>query len=242
MNWLKKAHTMNSKVILITGTRKGIGAHLTNHYLSNGYKVVGCSRQEGSIVAENYKHFQLDVSDEAAVIDMVNQTVKHFGRIDYLINNAGMAAMNHFVTTPGASAVKLANTNILGTFNVSREVSKQMIRQKNGRIVSFSTVAVPLNLSGEAVYASTKSAVETLTRVMAKELGSFGITVNALGPTPIETDLIKAVPKPKIDELISQQAIKRMGTFEDVTNVIDFYLDPKSAFISGQVIYLGGVF
>lgn len=229
-------------VILITGTRKGIGAHLASHFLSAGYHVAGCSRSPGTINHERYVHFELDVADESAVATMVHQVVHQFGRIDALINNAGVAAMNHFLTTPRATLERLTNTNFAGTFLVSREVSKQMMRQRSGRIVNFSTVAVPLNLAGEAVYAATKSAVETLTRVMAKEMGGYGITVNAIGPTPVETDLIKAVPKNKIDELIAQQSIKRLGTFDDVTNVIDFYLKQESSSISGQVIYLGGVF
>ncbi len=110
-----------------------------------------------------------------------------------------------------------------------------------GRIVNFTTVAVPLHLAGEAAYAATKAAVEELTRVLARELGEFGVTVNAIGPTPIDTDLIRNIPKDKIDRLLEQQAIHRMGTFADVTNVIDFFLRPESAFITGQTIYLGGV-
>jgi 3-oxoacyl-[acyl-carrier protein] reductase len=117
-----------------------------------------------------------------------------------------------------------------------------MMKSKKGSIVNYSTVAVPLDLEGEAVYAASKSAVESLTRVSSKELAPYGIRVNAIGPTPIPTDLIKAVPKNKIDELINDQAIKRMGKESDVSNVIDFFISPDSDFITGQVIYLGGVF
>jgi 3-oxoacyl-[acyl-carrier protein] reductase len=116
-----------------------------------------------------------------------------------------------------------------------------MQKQKYGRIVNFTTVAVPLNLEGEAIYAASKSAVETLTRIMAKELGGFGITVNSIGPCPIETNLIKTVPKEKIQKLLDQQAIKRYGEFEDISNVIDFFIKPESSFVTGQVIYLGGI-
>lgn len=115
--------------------------------------------------------------------------------------------------------------------------------QKNsfGRIVNFTTVASPLHLEGEAVYAASKSAVETLTKILAKELAPWKITVNAVGPTPIETDLIRSVPKEKIESLIKQQAIKRMGHFADVQNVIDFFLKSESNFITGQIVYLGGI-
>ena len=166
---------------------------------------------------------------------------KNEGRLDHLINNAGAAAMNHFLLTPTATAEKLLRTNFLGTFICSREAAKLMKDQGAGRIVNFTTVAVPLRLAGEAAYAASKAAVEELSRVLARELGEFGITVNSIGPTPIDTDLIRGIPKEKIDQLLQQQALHRMGTFDDVTNVIDFFLRPESAFVTGQTIYLGGV-
>ena len=105
----------------------------------------------------------------------------------------------------------------------------------------MASIATPLKLEGEAVYAASKAAVISFTQVVAKELASFGITVNAIGPTPIDTDLIKSVPEEKLDQLINLQAIKRRGTFNDVTNLIDFLIRPESDFITGQVIFLGGV-
>jgi 3-oxoacyl-[acyl-carrier protein] reductase len=96
-------------------------------------------------------------------------------------------------------------------------------------------------LEGELAYASSKTAVEKMTKILSKEIGSKNITVNCIGPTPIPTDLIKTVPKNKIEEIISQQSIKRLGALEDVKNVIDFYISKKSDFITGQKIYLGGL-
>jgi len=229
------------KVILITGTRKGIGKELAEYYLSLNFNVIGCSRGKKTIFNDNYKHFELDVSDEKAVLKMVRATKKEFEKIDILLNNAGIASMNHFLTTPCDTVKNIFNTNFLGTFIFSREVSKVMMKQKYGRIVNYTTVASALRLEGEAIYSASKSAIENFTQTISKELAPFNITVNAIGPTPIETDLIKAVPKDKIKDLLDKQAINRFGNIEDIINVIDFFIDDKSDFITGQVIYLGGI-
>jgi 3-oxoacyl-[acyl-carrier protein] reductase len=115
------------------------------------------------------------------------------------------------------------------------------MKQKYGRVVNYTTVASALRLEGEAIYAASKAAIENFTQTSAKELAPFNITVNAIGPTPVQTDLIKAVPKDKIDELLAKQTIKRFGQFDDIRNVIDFFISKKSDFITGQIIYLGGV-
>jgi 3-oxoacyl-[acyl-carrier protein] reductase len=228
--------------ILVTGSRKGIGLYLTNVFLERGFTVFGCSRSSTTLEHPNYRHYIVDVSNEHEVKAMFKDIRLLGVNLDVLINNAGVASMNHSMLTPISTVERLMRTNFNGTFLFSREALKLMQKTKQGRIINFSTVAVPLNLHGEAVYASSKSAVETLTRVMAKEVGEFGITINAVAPTPIDTDLTRTVPKNKLTELISQQAIKRMGNFDDVLNVIDFFIKPESSFITGQVIYLGGVF
>ena len=116
-----------------------------------------------------------------------------------------------------------------------------MAKNKYGRIVNFSSVAAPLSLEGESIYGSSKAAIESFTKTAAKEVSRFNITVNALAPTPVETDLIKGLPKENISELINQQTIKRIGKFEDISNVIDFFIKKESDFITGQIMYLGGI-
>lgn len=229
------------RIIIITGTRKGIGRYLAEQYLQEGDIVYGCSRRICDVEHPNYHHTRLDVSDEAEVVSFVRNVYKNHKHIDVLINNAGCASMNHFLLTPYDTAKKVFNTNFFGTFLMCREVAKYMVKNKSGRIVNYSTVAVALNLHGELVYSASKAAIEQLTRVLADEIGESGITVNAVGPTPIDTDLIKNVPENKLQDLLSHQCIKRIGRFEDVKNVIDFFLKPESNFITAQTIYLGGV-
>lgn len=229
------------RVILVTGTSRGIGRGLAEHFLAAGDTVCGCSRAASAIRHKRYTHFILDVSDETAVVAMVRAVVAQHGRIDALLNNAGIAAMNHALLTPAAVAQQIFATNFHGTFLFCREVAKAMVRAKGGRIVNFTTVATPLRLEGEALYAASKAAVESFTQVLARELGPTGVTVNAVGPTPVPTDLIRNVPQAKMDALLARQAIRRFGTVADIANVAEFFLAPKSAFVTGQVLYLGGV-
>jgi 3-oxoacyl-[acyl-carrier protein] reductase len=228
-------------VMVVTGTRKGIGRHLAQHYLDQGYRVAGCSRGEGSIQDPGYLHFQMDVADEPSVVELFKTVGREWGRVDALLNNAGIASMNHVMLTPGSSFSQVLETNVLGAFLFAREAAKRMMRRRQGRIVNFATVASPLRLEGEAAYAASKAAVVNFTEIMAREVADLGITVNAVGPTPVPTDLIRSVPQEKMEALLARQAIRRFGSMEDIVNVIDFFLKPESDFITGQVIYLGGV-
>ena len=232
---------MSAPITLITGTRKGIGQYLAEHYLRQGHQVIGCSRTAPDWQHENYCHFLVDVTDEAAVQQMFAEVRRRFGGLDNLINNAGIAAMNHSLLTPIATVRQVLETNVIGTFLFCREAAKLMQVRRKGHIINFSTVAVPLNLEGESVYVASKAAVEGLTRVLAREFAPLGITVNTIGPVPIETDLIRGVPAKKIEQLVARQALPRLGKAEDVAHVADFFINPASNFITGQIIYLGGV-
>lgn len=229
------------QVMIITGARKGIGRFLAEHYVQHGFDVLGCSRNPSDLQLPAYEHYCLDVCDESAVKQMFLDISRKFGRLDVLINNAGIASMNHSLLTPLSTAQKLVNTNFLGTFLFCREAGKLMQRNRSGRIINFTTVASALNLEGEAIYAATKAAVESLTRTLARELAQFNITVNAVGPTPVKTDLTRSVPQAKLDALIARQAIHRYGEFADIRNVIDFFIQPESDYITAQVIFLGGI-
>lgn len=230
-----------SRVILITGTSRGIGKALAEHYLRQGISIAGCSRSAGTIQHENYRHFEANVANEDDVKQVLRQVRQELGPVEVLINNAGVASMNHILTTPLQTFRKIMEVNLQGTFLFTRECAKQMMRQKSGRIVNFTSVARPLNLEGEAAYASSKAAVESFTRVAAREFAPFGITVNAVGFPPTKTDLVVGVPEEKMQRLLSQQPLPRFAEMEDIINATDFLISEKSSFITGQTLYLGGV-
>jgi 3-oxoacyl-[acyl-carrier protein] reductase len=227
--------------ILITGASEGLGLAMAEYYLERGDSVIGCSRSDASIEHPHYSHFSLDVSDDEAVQMMFDALRRLDGHLDALINNAGVAGMNPVALMPPAVARRILETNVLGTFHFIRHAIRLLRRSNSGRIINMTTVAVPLNLEGEAVYAASKAAIESLTKIVAREMGAFGITCNAVGPGPAHTRLTQNVPARKMEALLSRQAIPRWTEPADVINVVDFFLQPESSLVTGQVIYLGGV-
>jgi 3-oxoacyl-[acyl-carrier protein] reductase len=227
--------------VLITGSSRGLGAALAEHYLEAGDRVIGCGRSASPLTHERYQHYALDVTDAAAVVGLFQDLKRQFKTLDVLINNAGIASMNAIALTPVEVARRVIETNFLAAFHFTREALRMMRGSAAARIVNISTVAVPLRLEGEAVYAASKSALETFTRIAAREMAPFGITCNAVGPCPVKTRLTAGVPSRKIQSVIDAQAIKRWGETADVVNVVDFFLRPESSMVTGQVIYLGGV-
>jgi 3-oxoacyl-[acyl-carrier protein] reductase len=231
----------DGRQILVTGASRGLGLALAQHYLAQGDTVYGCARGEASVEHERYTHFQFDVTQEPGVEALFGELRARGGRLDVLINNAGVAGMNAVALTTLEAARRIIDVNLIGTFLCSRAAIRLLRSSKAGRIVNLTTVAVPLRLEGEAVYAAAKSAVETFTRIVAKEVAPFGITCNAVGPSPVRTRLTEGVPEKKIQQLLDRQAIHRWGEAADVVNVVDFFLKPESALVTGQVVYLGGV-
>jgi 3-oxoacyl-[acyl-carrier protein] reductase len=229
-----------SRRVLITGTTRGLGQFLAEHYLAAGDQVIGCGRSQPSVQHERYTHQTVDVTDEAAVSRLTATVRERFGGLDVLINNAGVASMNAIALTPPSAARRVVETNFISAVALTHAAIRLMRRSTAGRIVNISTIAVPLRLEGEAIYAASKSALETFTRIAARELGSMGITCNAVGPSVVRTRLTEGVPQEKLDRLVRAQAIQTMAIPADVANVIDFFLRPESRLVTGQVIYLGG--
>ena len=227
--------------VLITGTSSGLGQQLAEHYLAGGDVVIGCARRASAIAHANYAHHQVDLKDEDAIAAMLAAIRSDHDGLDVLINNAGVAAMNAFALTPPAAMHHIVDTNLLGPMLVTHGAIRLLRKSTAGRIVNVTTIAVPLRLAGETVYAASKAALESFTRGLAKEVGVFGITCNAVGPSLTPTRLTNGLPPAVRERLLSQQAVAREGSAADVANVIDFFLRPESDLVTGQIVYLGGI-
>ena len=224
---------------LITGSSQGLGRALAERLLSEGWTVHGFARGPQDLTHAAFTAHAVDVTDEAAVRSAVS-AVAAAGRIDLLVNNAGAASLNALLLTPGKVAEQLMRVNYLGTFHCLQAVGKVMVRQRAGRIVNVTTVAVPLSLEGEAAYVASKAAVEALTRVAAKEFASQGVRVMAIGFGPVDTRLTRAVPRAALAK-INGQISRPDGTTMD--QAVEFFISQLHSpdFISGSVRYLGAV-
>lgn len=210
---------------------------VASHFLGLGYVVCGCSRSEGTLDAADYHHERLNVSDDKAVRAWVSTVAKKFGRIDVAVCNAGIVRSALMMSlTPTSILDDFTATHIRGAFLVCREVSKVMVRQKNGRIVNLSSPAVAWHLPGAAAYAATKAAVEEMTRVLARELAPAGVTCNVVRPGLVMTGPAHAMGEEWARWLLDQQTIQRTVTIEEVCNVIEFFASPASSAITGQTL------
>jgi 3-oxoacyl-[acyl-carrier protein] reductase len=224
---------------LITGTSQGLGLALAERLLADGWTVHGFSRGPQDLTHAAFTAHAVDITDESAVRAAV-ATIAEAGRIDLLVNNAGAASMNALLLTPGETAERLMRVNYLGTFHCLQAVGKVMVRQRAGRIINLTTVAVPLSLEGEAAYVASKAAVEALTKVAAKEFASQGVRVMAIGFGPVDTRLTRAVPRAALAK-INGQISRPDGTTMD--QAVEFFISQLHSpdFISGSVRYLGAV-
>ncbi|MBI1182859.1 SDR family NAD(P)-dependent oxidoreductase [bacterium] len=227
--------------IIITGSRTGIGRAITEEMLNRGHSVFGCSRGNSDLQHPDYTHFELDVADENAVKQLFDAFKRKHKELDVLINNAGTASMNHLLLTPANTVKQIFETNFVGTFIFCREAGKIMSRQNHGRIINMSSVASALHLPGESVYAASKAAVENFSVTAAKELSSFNITVNTIGPGPVKTALTQNIGDEKLTKVAEQLITQKRTQIADIVNIIDFLIDEKSEQITGQHFYIGGV-
>jgi 3-oxoacyl-[acyl-carrier protein] reductase len=238
---LKVTQNYLNKIVLITGTSRGVGLLIANHFLENGAFVIGVSRSEAAIAKKNYTHFSIDIGSPEEVIKMFRSIMKTFKKIDIVINNAAVLTSQYSMILAIKNVTEMVNVNLLGTFFISREAAKLMRKNNYGRIINIGSMAASLEPIGDSIYAACKAAINTMANVMAKELSGLKITCNTLGITAIETDMLKQLPKQKVDEIIKKLPVPRYASANDIFNVIDFFASEESSYITAQVIYLGGV-
>jgi 3-oxoacyl-[acyl-carrier protein] reductase len=205
-----------------------------------GDTVIGCARSASDIDHPSYEHFTVDLSEPHQITAMTSQLRRDGRHLDVLINNAAAALMGPAALQPPRACRGMVELNLNSLIHLTHDAIRLLRSADCPRIINLTSVAVPLRLEGEAVYSATKAAVEQFTRVLAKEIGPLGITVNAIGPSPIETDLIRGVSSEQLGALIARQAIRRPTTMADVVHAAEFFLHPDSQMITGQILYLGG--
>lgn len=224
-------------MIVVTGASRGLGKAISDHYEASRCKVIRLTRNKTPVQNELY----CDVADHESVKKAAH-SIKLIGEpIDAVINAAGIASMNLVVTTPAETISRILTTNLAGTIFVNKEFAPLMIRQKAGVIINFSTIAVPLALKGEAVYAASKAGVETFTRTFAREVSNFGVRINCIAPGPIATDLLSGISDKQISDIVNHQIIRKQFDQTDIIRLIELLLSNQATSITGQVINVGGV-
>ncbi len=228
---------MKVATAVVSGASRGIGRHCADALVGQGYRVVGLSRTVPSDAGFEIR--QCDVAD-AGSVEASLRDLRRDQSVFALINAAGVASMNLAVAMPAATTHRIVATNLLGTIYCCQLLAQPMMRARRGRIINFSTIAVSLALKGESVYVASKAGVEGFTRSFAREVADHGVTVNAVAPGPIATDLIGKIPPSKIKEIVQRQIIGRMAEKDEVWRVVQFLLSEQASMLSGEVLHIGG--
>jgi 3-oxoacyl-[acyl-carrier protein] reductase len=224
-------------MIVVTGASRGLGRAICERLVARGAEVLGVARDINNLP---FSARSCDVSSYDEVRSLVRALKRGGVEIEGLVNAAGVASMNLALTTPPATSQRLININLLGTIYCCQLVAPLMIRKRIGSIINFSTIAVPLGLKGESVYAASKAGVEGFSRAFAREMADFNITVNCIAPGPIDTDLINGVTDSQINQIVERQIVPRQFGKDDVSDLVEVLLDPRARSLSGQVFHVGG--
>lgn len=233
-----------NKVAIVSGGSRGIGASIVETLASSGFDVVlnyRFSANKANDIAFKFSNvvtFQADVSDHAQVKSLVDFTISKFGRIDLLVNNAGIDFINTLSDTSDSDFDKVLKNNLYSAFYLSKEVSPYMINAKSGLIINISSIWGIVGASCEMAYSVSKAGLDAMTKSLAKELGPSNIRVNSIAPGIIDTDMNSFLSKEELSEIVNDIPLERIGLPSDVADTV-LFLD-KNSYITGQVIQVTG--
>ena len=241
---------LTGKVALVTGAGRGIGRGIALTLAKYGADVIvnynGSEEKAKEVVREIEKIGRKAIAVKCSVADfdacgkMINDMLEEFGHIDILVNNAGITRDNLVIKMTEEEFDEVIDTNLKGTFNTIKHMYRPFIKQKVGRIINLSSVSGVLGNAGQANYAASKAGVIGLTKSMARELASRNITVNAVAPGYIDTDMTQAMTDAAKEATLAQIPLKRVGTPEDIAETVAFLASDKASYITGQVISVDG--
>ncbi|MBI0325911.1 3-oxoacyl-ACP reductase FabG [Burkholderia plantarii] len=240
---------LDKQVAIVTGASRGIGRAIALELARQGATVIGTATSEagaqaiGAAFAEagaTGRGAVLDVNDAAAGEALIDATVKEFGRLDVLVNNAGITQDQLAMRMKDDDWDAVIDTNLKSVFRLSRAVLRPMMKARGGRIINITSVVGSLGNPGQANYAAAKAGVAGLTRALAREIGSRGITVNCVAPGFIDTDMTKTLPEEQQAALKTQIPLGRLGSTDDIAHAVAFLASPQAGYITGTTLHVNG--
>ncbi len=241
---------LKGKIALVTGAAKGIGRAIALALAEEGATVIvnyHGSKERAEQTLEEIRALGADgrpcrcnVADTEAALAMVKEVISEYGRLDILVNNAGITRDNLIMKMSEEDFDAVINANLKGCFNTIKAVSRQMLKQRAGRIINITSVSGILGNAGQANYAASKAGIIGLTKTMARELASRGITVNAVAPGFVDTDMTQVLPDSVKEAATAQIPLGRFGKPEDIANMVAYLASEKAAYITGQIISVDG--
>ena len=239
-----------NKIVLVTGAGRGIGASIAKRFASEGAEVIvnysgndeAAQKTVDEITATGgqAQKYKCSVNDSESVKVMIDEIIKEFGRIDILVNNAGITKDGLMLRMTDEDFDRVIDVNLKGTFNCTKYVSKYMLKQKSGKIINISSVVGLSGNAGQVNYSASKAGIIGITKSAAKELSSRGITVNAVAPGYVDTDMTKVLSDNIRNEILKNIPLQRMGNVEDISNCVACRASEDASYITGQVISVDG--